>query len=277
VSPWEAFWRAVVTCARPRTWALALLPLVPVLALVGLLGWALWEPALDAAQAILGRVEVSPLVWRWLHDAGWSELRAVLAPAVLVLLALPLVLVLSLVAVALGAVPLLTRRIVAERYPTLTPAQGCPLWRRLLWTLGTVLAAAAALVVSMPLWLVPPLALVLPPLIWGWLAARLLGYQALAAHASADERRRVRRGRRLALWAMGVASGYLALLPMALWTLGSVAFVLAPFFLLAAAVLFVAVFMFSAAWFAHLVLAEWAGLRAAPSLAVPLIVESPHP
>jgi len=41
-----------------------------------------------------------------------------------------------------------------------------------------------------------------------------------------------------------------------------VAFVLAPFFLLAAAFLFVVVFVFAAAWFAHLVLAELAALRA---------------
>jgi hypothetical protein len=32
-----------------------------------------------------------------------------------------------------------------------------------------------------PLWLVPPLVLVLPPLIWGWLAYRVLAFDVLAA------------------------------------------------------------------------------------------------
>lgn len=264
MSLFEAFWRALATCAHPRTWALLLLPLLPVLAVVGLLGWALWEPMLDAVQALLGRVEISDGVWRWLHDAGWSQLRAVLAPMAVVVLALPLVLLLALVAVAVLAAPALARRIAAARFPTLARAEGCPLVRRTLWTLGTVVAATLALLASLPLWLIPPFVLLLPPLIWGWLAARLLSYQALAAHASADERRRVRRGRRLTLWAMGVGSGYLALLPMGLWALGSVAFVLAPFFMIAAAALFVIVFVFCAAWFAHLVLAELAALRAPP-------------
>jgi hypothetical protein len=80
---------------------------------------------------------------------------------------------------------------------------------------------------------------------------------------------------------MGLATGYLALLPALLWSLGSVAFVLAPFFLLAAAALFVAVFVFAAAWFAHLSLAELAALRAAsppPVLpAAPTTLESPLP
>jgi hypothetical protein len=54
--------------------------------------------------------------------------------------------------------------------------------------------------------------------------------------------------------------------------------VLAPFFLLAAAALFVAVFVFAAAWFAHLSLAELAALRAAsPPPATPVPLESPLP
>jgi purine-cytosine permease-like protein len=89
--------------------------------------------------------------------------------------------------------------VTGRRHPALQVREGCGLVRRLLWTAATALAALLALVASLPLWLVPPLVLVLPPLIWGWLAARVLGYHALAVHATAEERRRVRRGRRLAL------------------------------------------------------------------------------
>jgi hypothetical protein len=227
-------------------------------------------------RALVGRFELSDGVWRWMHDAGLGGWRTVLAPMVVVVLALPLVLLLSLLAVALLAAPGIARHVAGRRHPALQVREGCGLVRRLLWTAATALAALLALVASLPLWLVPPLVLVLPPLIWGWLAARVLGYHALAVHATAEERRRVRRGRRLALWAMGVGTGYLALLPALLWSLGSVAFVLAPFFLLAAAFLFVVVFVFAAAWFAHLVLAELAALRALEPAPEPL-VESPAP
>lgn len=277
MSPFEAFWRALATVAQPRVWAWALPPLVLVLLLVGALGWALWEPSLDAVRALVGRVELHDGVWRWLHDAGLGSWRSILAPAIVVVLALPLVLLLALLAVALLAAPGIARHVAGRRHPALAVREGCGLGRRLLWTLGTALAAVAALGFSLPLWLLPPLALLLPPLIWGWLASRVLGYHALACHAAADERRRVRRGRRLALWLMGVGTGYLALLPALLWTLGSVAFVLAPFFLLVAAALFVAVFVFAAAWFAHLVLAELAALRAAEPAPALLTAESPLP
>ena len=280
----EAFWRALATVTQPRIWVWSLLPLAVVLVAVGALAWLLWEPSLDAVRALVGRVEISDGVLRWLHDAGWPQWRAMLAPIVVVVLALPLVLLASLLAVALLAGPAIARHVAGRRYPGLVVNQGCTLVRRLLWTLGSTAAALLALGLSLPLWLVPPLALVLPPLIWGWLAARVLSYHALAHHAAPDERRRVRRGRRGTLWLMGLATGYLALLPALLWSLGSVAFVLAPFFLLAAAALFVAVFVFAAAWFAHLSLAELAALRAvSPDQALPVApvipatLESPLP
>lgn len=276
MSLFEAFWRALATVTQPRVWAWALPPLLLVLLVVGALGGALWEPALDAVRALVGRFELANGVWRWMHDAGLGSWRAMLAPMVVVVLALPLVLLLALLAVALLAAPGIARHVAGRRHPALEVRVGCGLGRRLLWTTATTLAALLALVLSLPLWLVPPLALVLPPLIWGWLAARVLGYHALATHATAEERRRVRRGRRMALWAMGVGTGYLALLPALLWSLGSVAFVLAPFFLLAAAFLFVVVFVFAAAWFAHLVLAELAALRALEPPPLP-IAESASP
>lgn len=256
-----AWLRALAGCAWPRVWLLGLAPLVLLLLAVAALSWWLWEPMLDAVQALVGRVEVSEGVFRWLHAAGWPQMRAVLAPMVVVVLALPLVLVAALVLVAVLASPGLAAHIVARRWPSLQRSAGCGWPRRIGWTLGTVLAALLALLASLPLWLVPPLVLLLPPLIWGWLAARLLPDHALAAWASAEERRQVRRGRRASLALMGAATGAAALLPMGLWGLGSMAFVLAPFFMLAAAALFVAVFMFAALWFSEVALAELARLR----------------
>ena len=68
---------------------------------------------------------------------------------------------------------------------------------------------------SVPLWLVPPLVLVLPPLIWGWLTCRVMAFDVLAEHASADERRTILRGQRWPLLAMGVVCGYLGAAPIA--------------------------------------------------------------
>ena len=45
------------------------------------------------------------------------------------------------------------------------------------------------MLVSVPFWLIPPVVLIVPPLIWGWLTYRVMSYDMLAEHASKDERR----------------------------------------------------------------------------------------
>ncbi len=74
---------------------------------------------------------------------------------------------------------------------------------------------------SVPLWLVPPLVLILPPLIWGWLTYRVMSYDVLAEHASADERRKLMRDHRWPLLAIGVVCGYLGAAPSLLWAFGA--------------------------------------------------------
>ena len=71
------------------------------------------------------------------------------------------------------------------------PGRGCGASRRssgatapaslqsLAWSLGCTLVALVALVASLPLWLIPPLVLVVPPLIWGWLTYRVFSFDVL--------------------------------------------------------------------------------------------------
>ena len=107
----------------------------------------------------------------------------------------------------------------------------------------------------------PPLVLVLPPLIWGWLTCKVMSVQALAAHASADERRQILRDKRWPLLAMGVVTGCLAAAPSLLWAFGAIAVVLAPLLALVSVWLYTLVFAFAALWFAHFALAALQQLR----------------
>jgi len=115
--------------------------------------------------------------------------------------------------------------------------------------------------VSLPLWLVPPFFAVIPPLLWGWLTYRVMSYDALAAHASADERATLMRRHRWPLLAIGVVTGLLGSLPALLWVTSVAMIVLFPFVALAAIWLYVLIFVFSALWFAHFCLGELHNLR----------------
>ncbi len=52
------------------------------------------------------------------------------------------------------------------------------------------------LVVTLPLWLIPPFFALISPLLWGWLTYRVMTYDALAVYASAEERRLIVRDSR---------------------------------------------------------------------------------
>jgi cobalamin biosynthesis protein CobD/CbiB len=85
--------------------------------------------------------------------------------------------------------------------------QGGHWWQALAWALGSTLIALVVLVLSIPLWFIPPLVLVVPPLVWGWLTYRVMAFDALAEHASQAERQAVLTRFRMPLLGMGVVCG----------------------------------------------------------------------
>ena len=270
----DSFWRALLTCMSPRVLLWSLLPLFVAGASVATLGWAYWEPALDAVRSALDGWSLSADVYQWLHSVGAPGLRSVVAPMVVVALTVPVVLLFTLLLVAALAAPAVVRLVAAKRFPDLQALHGAHWLQGVLWSLTCTAAALVALMLSVPLWLVPPLVVVLPPLIWGWLTCRVMSFDVLAQHASAVERRMILRGQRWRLLAMGVSCGYLGVLPSLIWAAGSAALILAPLLVLVSVWLYTVVFVFAACWFAHFCLAALQRLRAA-SVSVGASVASP--
>jgi hypothetical protein len=66
---------------------------------------------------------------------------------------------------------------------------------------------------TMPLWLIPPLALVVPWLWWGWLTARLMRFDSLVEHADAGEREALIRSDRRHYLLLGLAVALLNYIP----------------------------------------------------------------
>ena len=259
----DALWRAAGYCLHPRVLLWSLLPVLIGGGVLGVLGWFWWEPAVAGMRAMLERFELTGMMLDWLAAQGANQLRAVLAPLLVVALVVPLVVVAVLLLVGVSMMPAVVRLVERRRFPQLERREGATLLQTVGWSLACTLGALLALVASVPLWFIPPLALVLPPLIWGWLAYRVLAFDALAAHASADERRIVMRTRHWPLLAMGLACGVLGALPSLLWAAGAVAPIFAPLLLAASVWLYTVVFAFGACWFAHYTLQALDRLRAA--------------
>lgn len=257
----DSFWRAVMYCLHPRVIALSVLPLAIMEVLSLGLGYFFWEDALAAVRSGLESYELLNTMARWLEGLGWGNLRVVLAPALLLFLAIPVIVIASLLFVALLMTPAMVALVAERRFPLLQRKKGGSLLASLFWSLSSTLLAAIALIVSIPLWLIPPLILILPPLIWGWLTYRVMSYDALVDHASAEERREIFRRHRASLLGIGVLSGYLGAAPSLIWASGAMFVAMAPILVPVAIWIYTLVFAFSSLWFAHFCLAALEQLR----------------
>lgn len=257
----DSFWRAAIYCLHPRVIALSFLPLIIMVAVSLGLGYFFWEDALASVRTGLESYELLSAMVRWLEGLGLGNLRVVLAPALLLFLAIPAIVIVALLFVALLMTPAMVALVAERRFPLLERKKGGSLLAGALWSLGSTLLAVIALIVSIPLWLIPPLILILPPLIWGWLTYRVMSYDALVDHASAEERRQLLRQHRASLLGIGVLSGYLGTAPSLLWASGAMFVAMAPVLVPVAIWMYTLVFAFSSLWFAHYTLAALEQLR----------------
>jgi hypothetical protein len=258
----DSFWRAAAYCLHPKVVLLSLAPLVVVGGAALLLGYFFWERAVDAVRASLESWALLSSVFAWLVSVGGTGFLSVVAPLAIVALAVPVFVVASLVVVAWLLTPAAVRLVAARRFPRLEQRRGAGFLQSLAWSLGCMVVAVVALVASIPLWFIPPLVLVVPPLIWGWLGYRVFAFDVLALHASGDERRTLLATYRWPLFGIGVITGYLGAAPSLLWAFSALALVFAPLLIVVSIWLYTLVFAFSALWFAHFLLAALADLRA---------------
>jgi hypothetical protein len=273
----DSFWRALAYCFHPKVILLTLLPLLLMLIIVMGLGMVYWDAALESIRAWIDASSAMNWAWVWLERVGLMSLKAVVAPLIIIVAVTPLVVVMSLLAVSFMMTPALVNLVAERRFSKLERRQGGSMLQSVAWTVFSVVLALGALVLTLPLWWLPPLAVILPALIWGWLTYRVMTYDVLSEHASRIERIELVRRHRFQLLAMGVVTGMMGAAPSLVWASGAL-FVAAFVVLIPIAVwIYTLVFVFSALWFGHFLLNALAQLRnEPPSVATPNVHPTDH-
>jgi hypothetical protein len=256
-----ALGRAILSQLHIRMLLLTILPFLASLLLWGVVLWLGLQPMIDWLQ----RYFADNQLFHWSSAAltmiGAGAFKAVLVPLLAMWLLLPLMILTALIFVGVGAMPAIARHVSTRHYPQLERRHG----GTLLGSLGTSIAAFGLFILlwllSLPLYLFPPLALLVQPVLWGWLTCRVMAYDALSEHADASERRLLMREHRWPLLAIGVATGALGAAPTLLWLGGALSVIFFPFLAAFSIWLYVLVFVFSGLWFQHYCLAALAGLR----------------
>jgi uncharacterized protein involved in cysteine biosynthesis len=260
----RAWSRALGSHFSGRMLLLSLVPLLLSVALWGGLLWMFLQPLLDWLHALFieyGGFETAGSI---LASLGLGVLKVMVVPLVAMLLLLPLMISTSLLFIGVAAMPVIARHVARRRFPGLEKKQGGSVLGSVAVSLFALLVFTLVWLVTLPLYAVPPLALVAQALLWGWLTTRVMSYDALAAHASRDERRELVRRHRWPLLAIGTMSGLAGALPGIAWVGGAVmSVVLFPFLAMLSIWMYILIFIFTGLWFQYYCLQALEDMRGA--------------
>ena len=231
---------AVRSLVHPIILVVMVIPMVISLVFWLVVGWLAWDAWSHLAQTQV--VGWMPSTWTAKWDLAWLGTVAALMGAVMALA--PMVIVTSLLIATLFAMPILLSHVARESFSDLERRRGGTISGSA-WNAVVALGGFLILwVLTLPLWLLGPLAVVVPLLLSANLNQRLFRYDALSEHASAEEMGRIFNQARGRLFLLGLITGLLYFIP--------------PFSLVAP--------VLSALAFIHLCLRELQDLRAGGAL-----------
>jgi hypothetical protein len=195
---------------HPRMLWLMLWPMLVAIAFWG---------ALAAAFGKRLAAALSGFFQRWLEPAAgfvhldFGDATVIAAYVVLFLLIVPLVYLTALFILGVFGMQKMVDHVAQRSFPALERKRGGgvagSVWNGVVALGGMVLA----FLVSLPLWLLPPLWPLILLAIFAWVNQRLLRYDALGEHADRAEMARLFRERRGALLLLGLLLALLAYVP----------------------------------------------------------------
>jgi hypothetical protein len=258
-----AYGRALRSQFTGRMLMLSVVPLLLSLALWGGLLYAGMQPLLDWLHGVFAEYGLFETSSGLLATLGLGFLKALVVPLAAMLVLLPLMIITSLLFIGVGAMPAIARHVSRVQFPTLARKEGGSFLGSLGVNLSGILLFALLWLFTLPLYALAPVALAVQALLWGWLTARVMSYDALAIHASREERRLILQRERRSLLIIGTVSGLLGALPGVAWIGGAlISVVLFPVLAVLSIWLYLIIFIFTGLWFQYFCLQALAQLRA---------------
>ena len=184
----RALGRALVSQLHPRMLWLAVWPFLVSLVLWGVTGYLFSDVAIDWIRRVLGDSFVGGSLDAGFSWVGYDGGLALVATVVYLGSVFTVMVLTALLIIATVAMPTVVGHVATRDYPTLAEKRGGTWFGSLGNALWVSVVFLVGFVLTIPLWLIAPLALLVPLLWWGWATARMFRYDALVVHASAEER-----------------------------------------------------------------------------------------
>lgn len=200
---------------HPRMLWLMLWPMLAALIVWGGVALALWTRTAVWLAELITRYTAGMAAW---FSLDMTSAALIAANILLLLLFIPAVYLTALFILGIFGMQEIVDYVASRSFPQLERRRGGGSVGSALNAAGAFLGMLGLFLVSLPLWIVPPLWPVIPVLVLAWVNQRLMRYDALAEHADRDEMRALFRERRGALYGMGLLMGIGAFVPLAQFT-----------------------------------------------------------
>lgn len=208
-----AFRRALVSQVHPKMLAALFMPFAIALLGAIVLLWAFWTPLTGWLDTQMTQWDLVNDFDQWMVAVGLFSIKVFMIPVLAAGILLPLAGILGLVIAAIFVMPVVLRHIERREYKNVQRqgqhAVAVGAWNAIL--VGTIFIFGW--LITMPLWLFPPLALMLPVFWWAFAFSRMMRVDALVEHANGHERRLLWRRHNTQYWVMGLSLSLINLFP----------------------------------------------------------------
>ena len=195
---------------HPRMLILVIWPLLVATVLwlgVAIFFWGGW------VSSLTGMLQ-STSMQQWLEQGFMAVAAHYLIGILLALLLFPVIYMTALLITATFGMPAMVNHVAKKHYPELEVKKGGSFTGSLWNALIATFVYCAGWVITLPLWLISPFALVLPIALMAYLNQRLFRYDALYEHASGEEYGLLIGRISGRLYLLGAISGLLQLIPL---------------------------------------------------------------
>jgi hypothetical protein len=211
----QAFWRGVRSQFHPRMIFALFLPVIVTIVLTILLLWFGFTPLTEFIRAQIEQSALPTYVDPLIGAAGVLWLKSWLVPFIAIFMLIPIAGIVGLAVAAVWIMPWVLSHIASRNYPEIR-AQGRQATLVSVWNaIWVSVVFVVGWLITLPLWLIPPLGLVLSLFWWTFAFTKMMRIDTLVDHANPGERKVILKQRNTGYWVIGFICALLNLFPPA--------------------------------------------------------------
>lgn len=206
--------KAFIDSFRPRMLALTLVSVALAAVFWIVVIWFSINPLVSGAMGLLSWLGLDFSAEVIQADQGMLNwLKFILVPLVVFSLLWPMVATSAVLLAGLYVTPPVVRFLAGKEFSSLQRKGNSGIFRNLWSTLKAVLVFILAWIVTLPLWLIPGVAFILPIVLTAYLLIAVMRFDALADHASIQEIEQIRQNDSTSAWLIGLVCAFLSFIP----------------------------------------------------------------